>query len=613
MAQLRNFQFLRNTTIGIYTNHAAVVTALLSTQDNPLANVSPKDGELVLYRYKITGSDTIHTIVLVAHVAETSGDTSYEIIANYDQISSELQSSIEAINNQINNMDFSNPSTGSDYVKVNVTQVDGAITGVTVDTTTLATKISALETKDGELATAIQTNATNIAANTTAIAALQTKDGELATAIEANANNITANANDIAVNAEAIAANAEAIEANAEAIADLVEKDTELAGLISDNADAIESNAEAIADLVEKDTELAGLISDNADAIADLQNRTNTYTGSNGITINEAARTIAADLVLDYNEDNYTITLKDSNDYLFSSIDAKAFIKDGMVNSASLVTDPEGQDAGTYIALVFNTDVDGQLNHDTIYIPVNDLIDTYTAGNDGIVVDGYEISHKSGVVAENTVKGSVNTTAEGVDYSFNVPTIKVDKYGHVIALTDTAVNITLPSDIYSAVQEIQGSTNDYITTKVTDATENDNTVKKITVTATIGSIDDNSEGLATAQDVREFVSDTAETLRQEMAALPHENTVTTVVAGEGITVTEVEGEGDINYQVALAKIYSTNENNVVNVPTEDTDEQSFADATNSLHVIKDVKVDEEGRVAKIEYMTIVENFDAGTY
>ena len=62
-----------------------------------------------------------------------------------------------------------------------------------------------------------------------------------------------------------------------------------------------------------------------------------------------------------------------------SSIDCKDFIKDGMLTDAELVTNPEGQDAGTYIKLTWNTDGDKQ----PMYINVTSLIDVYTAKADG--------------------------------------------------------------------------------------------------------------------------------------------------------------------------------------------------------------------------------------
>lgn len=62
-----------------------------------------------------------------------------------------------------------------------------------------------------------------------------------------------------------------------------------------------------------------------------------------------------------------------------SSIDCKDFIKDGMLSNAELVTNPEGQKAGTYIKLTWNTDAGDK----EMYLDVTSLIDVYTAKADG--------------------------------------------------------------------------------------------------------------------------------------------------------------------------------------------------------------------------------------
>lgn len=68
-------------------------------------------------------------------------------------------------------------------------------------------------------------------------------------------------------------------------------------------------------------------------------------------------------------------------------IDCTDFIKDGMLESATVEVNPEGQEAGTYIKLVFNTDA----GKDPVYINVSDLIHEYTAG-DGIKLENGKFS-----------------------------------------------------------------------------------------------------------------------------------------------------------------------------------------------------------------------------
>lgn len=90
-----------------------------------------------------------------------------------------------------------------------------------------------------------------------------------------------------------------------------------------------------------------------------------------------ADRAVNIDFV--YDSENKTINVVDLNkaNAILTSIDATAFIKDGMLDSAELVVNPTGMTAGTYIALTFNTDA----KKETIYINVTSLIDIYAAGN----------------------------------------------------------------------------------------------------------------------------------------------------------------------------------------------------------------------------------------
>ena len=77
-----------------------------------------------------------------------------------------------------------------------------------------------------------------------------------------------------------------------------------------------------------------------------------------------------------------------------ASVDATAFIKDGMISSADLVVIPgdeaatEGRPAGTYLKLSFNSDA----NVDPVYLDVTKLIDVYVGKENEIVVDGQTIS-----------------------------------------------------------------------------------------------------------------------------------------------------------------------------------------------------------------------------
>lgn len=120
-------------------------------------------------------------------------------------------------------------------------------------------------------------------------------------------------------------------------------------------------------------------------------------------------------------------------DYLVKSADIKVSAGDG---------DPSGFPAGTkYIDFVINTKVGvGEESH--IYLSVQELVDTYTAGN-GIVINGTnEISVK--VVAANG--------------------LSVDKDGIKIALASADTNGAMSNDQYTKLEGIEaGATNNEIT------------------------------------------------------------------------------------------------------------------------------------------------------
>lgn len=91
-------------------------------------------------------------------------------------------------------------------------------------------------------------------------------------------------------------------------------------------------------------------------------------------------------LNLTYNTETKKINLEGFDSSIIASIDATAFIKDGMINTVELVTDPESHDPGTYLVITFNTDA----GKDAIYLDVTSLIDVYQ-GTNGVKVTGKHI------------------------------------------------------------------------------------------------------------------------------------------------------------------------------------------------------------------------------
>jgi hypothetical protein len=154
-----------------------------------------------------------------------------------------------------------------------------------------------------------------------------------------------------------------------------------------------------------------------------------------------------------------------------ATVDATAFIKDGMLADAEIITasNEEGLTPGhRYIKFTFKTYQQGQQGQEEVlkveYLDVEDLFDSYTHGNEWIVIDqsANTISHKTqslftpveGQTAPKTAFGDnvaadavADVTIEGAGQStkFAVPSFVVDAAGHVTAAEDKVVEVKLPA------------------------------------------------------------------------------------------------------------------------------------------------------------------------
>lgn len=130
----------------------------------------------------------------------------------------------------------------------------------------------------------------------------------------------------------------------------------------------------------------------------------------------------------------YEIRLTGKNGEVVSSIDAKGFVKDGMLNAVELIANPENQPAGTYLVFTWNTEAGVS---EPMYVPVTDLIDVYTAG-DGISIDGKVV--KAQVKAGDPY---LEVTTEGIASKGIDSAITTAKNAVVGAETDAETAITL--------------------------------------------------------------------------------------------------------------------------------------------------------------------------
>ena len=103
------------------------------------------------------------------------------------------------------------------------------------------------------------------------------------------------------------------------------------------------------------------------------------------------------------------IKLLGKNGTLISEIDASEFIKDGMLDTVELVKNPEGQTAGTYLKLTWNTDSG---KSEPMFINVTDLIDVYTAGG-GLKLNGKEFYVDTETIATVGALNAAKTTIDG--------------------------------------------------------------------------------------------------------------------------------------------------------------------------------------------------------
>lgn len=120
-----------------------------------------------------------------------------------------------------------------------------------------------------------------------------------------------------------------------------------------------------------------GLKAEDTTALRDVTGQN--FIKKNGINVE-------GHLNLTYNTETKKINLEGFDSSIIASIDATAFIKDGMINTVELITDPESHDPGTYLVITFNTDA----GKDAIYLDVTGLIDVYQ-GTNGVKVTGKDI------------------------------------------------------------------------------------------------------------------------------------------------------------------------------------------------------------------------------
>lgn len=170
---------------------------------------------------------------------------------------------------------------------------------------------------------------------------------------------------------------------------------------LQDAIDAEQERAEGaegdLQDAIDDEEERATGVEEGLDArIKELEDEARISIADNEKVLSLSdAKKLSTTLGLNYDEANKKIQLTGKENAVIADIDATKFIKDGMLDSAELVVDPEGQAAGTYIKLTFNTDA----GKDPIFVNVSSFIDTYTSGDENLLeVENYVITPKTSTI-----------------------------------------------------------------------------------------------------------------------------------------------------------------------------------------------------------------------
>lgn len=238
--------------------------------------------------------------------------------------------------------------------------------------------------------------------------------------------------------------------------------------------------------------------------------------GEKVLSFTENTKELSSTLTIDIEKgtDNKEyIVLKGINSAEVSKVDASAFVKDGMITSVAWKKDG---DVDTNILLItWNTDADKTPT--TTEVDMSKFIDTYTSGNEtALTVEGYVITPNTGAVAENA--GTLTTGGQ----------------------VYTAVAATKGQDIQTITGETAVTNDSYVNVAVTatkGASDNNYTLSTTSsvVTKNVADATTESNGLALAKDVKDYVDGNKTTVDNKAATITVNDTDVTTIATVGGT------------------------------------------------------------------------------
>ena len=199
--------------------------------------------------------------------------------------------------------------------------------------------------------------------------------------------------------------------------------------------------------------------------IGELQAATNAMEDGDTIIRDEENR-IKTNIILDIDEQTKKLRLITSDKKTsLSEIDYSPFVKDGMLNSVSIVVIPDdeteeqtGKAPGTYIKFVFNTDA----GKEAIYLDASEFINIYE-GDDYISVIGDKIAlnttnldtHIDGYLAKSSTILGITSRLQGHDTLIHALQVNVSDFETRVAKLEADFS-AVDAKVTQIDQNVQG-------------------------------------------------------------------------------------------------------------------------------------------------------------
>lgn len=172
-------------------------------------------------------------------------------------------------------------------------------------------------------------------------------------------------------------------------------------------------------------------------ALDDLINNRFTIKANDPILALNDSKELFSNISLSYQDNK--IKLFGQGEEAISEIDASDFIKDGMLSSVELVQDPEGEEAGSYLKLVFNTDAGKQ----PIFVNVTKLVNQYDGSK--LVLTGYQTLEENStpIVETDTVNEAIAKLAKLIEENEQISAAALVDLNNRISKAESATSQTL--------------------------------------------------------------------------------------------------------------------------------------------------------------------------